>query len=44
MWGRKFDFVTAKVGDNLCWNVYVAFFHPYTVSEINQPILKLGIK
>jgi hypothetical protein len=31
MRGRKFDFVTSKIGDNLCWNVYVAFFRPYTV-------------
>ena len=44
MWGIKFNFVTVKMGDILCWNVYIAFVLPCTVSKLSHPILQLGIK
>ena len=40
----KFNFVTLKMSDILCWNVYVACFLPCTVSKLSHPILQLGIK
>ena len=38
-----FYFITVKMGDIPCWNVYVAIFLPCTVSELSYPILQLGI-
>ena len=43
-WGTGLNFVTSKIGDIFYWSVYEAFFLPYTVSELSQPTLQLGIK